>query len=293
MESGEHVVAASGELHLERCLKDLRERFAKIRLEVSPPIVSLRETVLGSILSPRLVTVSTPDDTLTIRLFAARIPTRFASELDRNSSREQGWTSWNPQASDRDALFGRIYRALSEDFQEEPWSRNRPAWEDAFCSRLLDLGPKKFGPNILFGPSSATFRFRRHAMSTFMAAKMTRGRVEDEVEVETSGSEEEDAKWRAEALKGVLTGFQLGVASGPLCEEPMYAVGIFVEAMDLDRDLDEASVAKFGPFSGQVIKCMREGVRQAFLGASPRLVEPMLRYGRVTDEGQIQVGVLT
>lgn len=45
---GEHVIAANGELHLERCLKDLRERFAKgIRIHVSKPIVSFRETVWG------------------------------------------------------------------------------------------------------------------------------------------------------------------------------------------------------------------------------------------------------
>ena len=36
-ESGEHVVMAAGEMHLERCLKDLRELFAKVEIEVSPP----------------------------------------------------------------------------------------------------------------------------------------------------------------------------------------------------------------------------------------------------------------
>lgn len=45
---GEHVIAAHGELHLERCLKDLRERFAKgVRIHVSKPIVSFRESVCG------------------------------------------------------------------------------------------------------------------------------------------------------------------------------------------------------------------------------------------------------
>lgn len=45
---GEHVIAASGELHLERCLLDLRERFAAgIQIHVSAPIVSFRESVLG------------------------------------------------------------------------------------------------------------------------------------------------------------------------------------------------------------------------------------------------------
>merc|ERR1712227_117029 len=44
-ESGEHVVAGAGELHLEICLKDLEEDHAGIPLIKSPPVVSYRETV--------------------------------------------------------------------------------------------------------------------------------------------------------------------------------------------------------------------------------------------------------
>ena len=44
-ESGEHVVAGAGELHLEICLKDLEEDHAGIPLRISDPVVSYRETV--------------------------------------------------------------------------------------------------------------------------------------------------------------------------------------------------------------------------------------------------------
>lgn len=44
-ETGERVIIASGELHLERCLSDLRNRFSKIPLTVSSPIVSFKETI--------------------------------------------------------------------------------------------------------------------------------------------------------------------------------------------------------------------------------------------------------
>ena len=45
-ETGEHIVAGAGELHLEICLKDLQEDFmggAEIR--ISDPVVSFRESV--------------------------------------------------------------------------------------------------------------------------------------------------------------------------------------------------------------------------------------------------------
>eukprot|EP01089_Gocevia_fonbrunei_P011720 TRINITY_DN255_c0_g1_i1.p1 TRINITY_DN255_c0_g1~~TRINITY_DN255_c0_g1_i1.p1 ORF type:complete len:842 (-),score=241.00 TRINITY_DN255_c0_g1_i1:88-2613(-) len=44
-DSGQTIVAGAGELHLEICLKDLREEFTGIEIITSEPIVSYRETV--------------------------------------------------------------------------------------------------------------------------------------------------------------------------------------------------------------------------------------------------------
>merc|ERR1712093_552398 len=44
-ESGEHIVAGAGELHLEICLKDLEEDHAGIPLKKSDPVVGYRETI--------------------------------------------------------------------------------------------------------------------------------------------------------------------------------------------------------------------------------------------------------
>ena len=44
-ESGEHVVAGVGELHLEICLKDLEEDHAGVPLRISDPVVQYRESV--------------------------------------------------------------------------------------------------------------------------------------------------------------------------------------------------------------------------------------------------------
>ncbi|KAJ7551842.1 hypothetical protein O6H91_06G031400 [Diphasiastrum complanatum] len=46
-ESGEHIIAGAGELHLEICLKDLQDDFmGGAEIVVSDPVVSFRETVL-------------------------------------------------------------------------------------------------------------------------------------------------------------------------------------------------------------------------------------------------------
>ena len=58
LESGEHVILTAGELHLERCLKDLRERFAKCEIQAGEPIVPYRETIVST---PEMGPVKTKD----------------------------------------------------------------------------------------------------------------------------------------------------------------------------------------------------------------------------------------
>lgn len=44
-ESGEHIIAGAGELHLEICLKDLQEEFMGCEVKISDPVVTYRETI--------------------------------------------------------------------------------------------------------------------------------------------------------------------------------------------------------------------------------------------------------
>merc|ERR1739848_749007 len=46
-ESGEHIIAGCGELHVEICLKDLRDEYVQCDFVMSDPVVSYRETVGG------------------------------------------------------------------------------------------------------------------------------------------------------------------------------------------------------------------------------------------------------
>merc|ERR1719291_745548 len=45
-ESGAHIIAGCGELHVEICLKDLEEEYAKCPLKKGNPVVSYKETVI-------------------------------------------------------------------------------------------------------------------------------------------------------------------------------------------------------------------------------------------------------
>jgi len=43
--TGEHIIAGCGELHIEICLKDLVEEYAKCEIKVGEPVVTYKETV--------------------------------------------------------------------------------------------------------------------------------------------------------------------------------------------------------------------------------------------------------
>lgn len=79
-ESGEHIVAGAGELHLEICLKDLEEDHACIPLKKSDPVVSYRETVLKE--SDRTCLSKSPNKHNRLFMKAAPIKDELAKDID-------------------------------------------------------------------------------------------------------------------------------------------------------------------------------------------------------------------
>ena len=80
-ESGEHIVAGAGELHLEICLKDLEEDHACIPLKKSDPVVSYRETVTEESYATCLSKSPNKHNRLFMR--ACPFPDGLAEDVDR------------------------------------------------------------------------------------------------------------------------------------------------------------------------------------------------------------------
>jgi ribosome assembly protein 1 len=94
LESGEHVILTAGELHLERCLKDLRERFARCDIQAGEAIVPYRESIVRAeeMNAPRDATlgrgrveVLTSSKQISIRLAVRPLPAAVTNFLIRNS----------------------------------------------------------------------------------------------------------------------------------------------------------------------------------------------------------------
>merc|ERR1711915_417597 len=79
-ESGEHIVAGAGELHLEICLKDLEEDHACIPLKKTDPVVSYRETVSQE--STELCLSKSPNKHNRLYMKATPMPDGLADDIE-------------------------------------------------------------------------------------------------------------------------------------------------------------------------------------------------------------------
>jgi len=71
--------------------------------------------------------------------------------------------------------------------------------------------------------------------------------------------------------------FQLATAQGPLCNEPVQGIAVFLEEVTLTPSMDDESSArdKLGRLTGEVIKTVQQAIKQGFLDWSPRLLLAM------------------
>ncbi|KAF5293011.1 hypothetical protein FQA39_LY13780 [Lamprigera yunnana] len=123
-ESGEHIIAGAGELHLEICLKDLEEDHACIPIKKSDPVVSYRESVSEE--SNQMCLSKSPNKHNRLFMKACPMPDGLAEDID------------NGDVNSRDDFKVRA-RYLSEKYDYDV-TEARKIW----C-----FGPDGTGPNIL------------------------------------------------------------------------------------------------------------------------------------------------
>ena len=123
-ETGEHVVAGAGELHLEICLNDLETEHAQVPLRRSDPVVSYRETVGRE--SGQVCLAKSPNKHNRLYMTAAPLPDGLAEDIDGGRVR----------AADDPRTRGRY---LADHY----------GWDMAEARKVWCFGPDTGGPNLL------------------------------------------------------------------------------------------------------------------------------------------------
>ncbi|KFM26039.1 Elongation factor 2 [Auxenochlorella protothecoides] len=164
--SGERVLCAAGEVHLETCVKDLEARFARCRIIVSPPLVAFRESLAApedaeAAHTPApgaqhaqhahgpVVEAATPTGAVALRLRAFPLPSPLAGALEAGAAVLQAalgeaGRGAGPGEREREAAaeLGRRLAASAEG-------------AELLLARAWALGPRRVGPNaLLLSPTS-------------------------------------------------------------------------------------------------------------------------------------------
>ncbi|PVH89820.1 P-loop containing nucleoside triphosphate hydrolase protein [Cadophora sp. DSE1049] len=288
-ESGEHVLLTAGELHLERCLTDLRERFAKCEIQAGEPIVPYRETIIraeemkppaNKELGRGTVVAVTTSKQVTIRLNVRPLPAEVSEFLSKNSSAikrlysdrqaaEKGIeANADKEGSDQedvdDVIDSTKVLSLPEFKKQlqatfEGVKGQRDIWATA-VEQVTAFGPRRTGPNLLIDATKDGIcgRFLREA-----------GDEKDHTVGDTLQAQDFSDK--------ISYAFQLATAQGPMCNEPVQGIAVFLEEVTVTPSTDDESSArdKLGRLTGEVIKTVQQAIRQGFLDWSPRLLLAM------------------
>ncbi|XP_007542396.1 elongation factor-like GTPase 1 isoform X1 [Poecilia formosa] len=255
-ETGEHVLVTAGEVHLQRCLDDLRERFAKIEISVSKPIIPFRETVvrppkvdmvneeLGKqqkvavihqvkkelpqgrssdyqhVDPDGLVTLTTPNRLATVCVRAIPLPQEVTVLLERNSELIRALELMNSSLREGRAMDInlRILEAIAELKDHLQSLLQERKWRNA-VERIWAFGPRRYGPNILLNSIKDYSR-----PSVWQCLEWRHSN--DQVRAPASPLRDFD--------NSIVSGFQLATLSGPMCEEPLMGVCFSVERWDVE-----------------------------------------------------------
>jgi elongation factor 2 len=124
-ESGEHIVAGAGELHLEICMKDLAEDYmGGAPIIVSEPVVSFRETVVAE--SNQVCLSKSPNKHNRLFVVAKPFEEGLAEAIDKG------------EVAEKDDAKSRG-KVLAETF----------GWDATDARKIWCFGPENKGPNLL------------------------------------------------------------------------------------------------------------------------------------------------
>ncbi|KAI0181095.1 P-loop containing nucleoside triphosphate hydrolase protein [Hypoxylon sp. FL1284] len=289
-ESGEHVLLTAGELHLERCLTDLKERFARCDIQAGAPIVPYRETivrademrppankelgrgVVASVTNSKQVSITIrvrplPGNVTEFLLKNPGAIKRLYSERNAVDETETGdGVEVEQQAveADENVLEGKSLSLdeLKKQLQAALESgKGREGWKGVI-HKITAFGPRRIGPNLLIDATKGGY------FPKAFAPEKQNG--------DGSSPKADEALKAAHLCDKVIYAFQLLMNQGPLCNEPVQGVAVIIEDLTVVSTEEETSARdRLGRLTGEVIKTMQQCIRQGFMDWSPRLMFAM------------------
>ncbi|KAM9913697.1 hypothetical protein OXX69_001339 [Metschnikowia pulcherrima] len=253
-DSGELIVCVAGELHLERCLKDLEKRFAPgCDVVIKEPVIPFREGLAytneksahADDVDSDAEDAEVSKEELDLQLEVHPMAPELCKFLTVHESEIREVVAFKLKHSDKHGSeyaleFREKLKKAIDDTELDAKLLDVFGNLDAFLDSIISFGPKRIGPNLFVEDPANGCQFRR----VFGAEK--------------------DEKFEFES--NVLSGYQLAMNDGPLASEPIQ--GTITVLKRTFRPESEELLLNLG---GRVLKRTKQLVHSSFLKCSPRL----------------------
>ncbi|KAK6456788.1 translation elongation factor 2/ribosome biogenesis protein RIA1 [Scheffersomyces xylosifermentans] len=246
-DTGELLMCVAGELHLERCLKDLEERFAKgCEVTVKEPIIPFREGLASNKRDNSGNDEEYENENeknllgVDLEFDVSPIPQEITSFLIEHENEIVAIVEHKHVTEEQIETFK---QKLISIIEENKFYHGFQSAED-FVDNLVSFGPRAIGPNLFVEAQSNSHQFR-HLFG-------------NNVDI-----------LRFEYENNVVNGVQLALKEGPLASEPLQGVIVTLKKSGILTD-DSGEQIKTSN-QGRVIVHTRNLVHKEILSKSPRL----------------------
>ncbi|XP_044758904.1 elongation factor-like GTPase 1 [Coccinella septempunctata] len=273
-ETGEFVLSTSGSVHLEKCLEDLKTKFAKVEFTVSPPMVLLRETIIHE--SNRYDSgydeskiVSLTSGPFTVSVIAVSLPTYISNFVEHNyellkmieefSARNVGESNEDGEKVFADEKINSAVSRLKENLRNV-FSTENNLWA-TLHDKIWSVGERKNSINLLINgiPDYECNIFKK-----------------------ASDDARQSYNWC------IKNPFKYTCKSGPLCKERLMNCAFIVKAFEYDPNYSDSSKAGNNRVNLQIVEGHITSLfKKALEKRTLRLMEPVF-----TTEIQVNTSIL-
>ncbi|CAH0564743.1 unnamed protein product [Brassicogethes aeneus] len=278
-ENGEMVLLTAGDVHLAKCIEDLTKKFAKIEVNVSSPMVALREAVLGGDTDDFLSNIdnyiNVKNENFELNLIAIEVPPSIMKVLEGNYHllRDIEDSKKKSLIDIVNLLSNEDKSAKNEDTYFKLIEASIKHFKESLSSALVDTESiwRKLDDKIWsIGRNSQSINILVNNVSDFKHSIF--------VSIENNDK-------RLFFDQCIVNAFDTVCKAGPICDEPLMNVAFVIKDFKL---FDDINIEDISPqFTSNIEGLVRSALRKAFDKRERRLLEPMF-----TTDIQVNTNIL-
>ncbi|CAH1121190.1 unnamed protein product [Ceutorhynchus assimilis] len=265
-ETGELVILTAGNVHLEKCIEDLKKKFAKIEIQVSSPMVALRETISNNLVdSVQYIEINTPN--MNLSLTVVFLPPEITKVIEHNHELLR-----NVEEHQHFSLIDLIRK-----FNENSSSKN------------TKLHPKLFKSDLT---NRSIIHVREQLKTAFQSSGLlwanmhntiwSVGRIHDCANLLLNGTEDYKHNIFVDAnvkdkrtllAQCIVNPFHNFSKAGPISEEPLMNCAFIIKKFELVGDIQPEEITP--QLVSSIESAVKNAMKNCFEKQEPRLMEPM------------------